>query len=541
MSRIYFFADPGALNPQTDFRKAFGPSSENLYRVDSIHDTFGSNAYAVCDGQVRYQPTDDDETLNIILKPSGSIQFNGIPIKYFIYKGIMKSSVIDSEDMIINHGIEEHLGDKMHVRMGTLSEIIGTTLQPFKDILGVIFASTASGIFHRRDTDSIDSIFFENTPVKPIDVSAGTILGIFQTGEIGFQIVLEGENFDPKLKIARTASHVYDTNTLSGLRPIQISTFKDEVLNYLDPIAFYSMYYHEGVYVAGDDIPLKEGGFFKRIGDRFLNKHRVYIDVRNEQGSSFNYYGAYSKTSGPKLPVKIWGYKNSTPVTASEYTTMEWPILIRDGGDAALFDQTPPAKPDKDKTGAYMQLSFPVSNTVNAQDEWVLFLACSKRYSSKKVKMGKDFFEELDFTDGWTNAVQLSNNRHTNGKTISCYHRIHYVRMCETSASGTFEISKYVKADKLFTLKPLAQYIKWQAPEMKTRAWRLGGMRYIHPAGSSSTGIMVETWVARDESRIIYFTVPVAFNDKRSVNTQTRSFQKSLSAESSFFSILPYR
>jgi hypothetical protein len=97
MSRFYFFTDIDSLDNQipTD---AFGPvigSSDTEFQVTSIHRAAAAdcNAYAVCEGMILAQDAGNN-LVNLILKPSEQPPFAFPKIKFFIYRGIKKDTLL---------------------------------------------------------------------------------------------------------------------------------------------------------------------------------------------------------------------------------------------------------------------------------------------------------------------------------------------------------------------------------------------------------------------------------------------------------------
>src|SRR5690554_4293343 len=106
----HFFVDhtnlsnPVLANLVTD---AFGPvedanntnRKQNEYRVTSfIRTATTSKVFAICDGHLLIQPNSDDSSkINLILRPSAS--YAPFKIKYFIYRGVNKSDLIDGNNL----------------------------------------------------------------------------------------------------------------------------------------------------------------------------------------------------------------------------------------------------------------------------------------------------------------------------------------------------------------------------------------------------------------------------------------------------------
>jgi hypothetical protein len=106
MADFFFFTDIDLLQSQPA-NKAYGPagavSGIEKFRVTSLHYSTGSpKAYAVCDGIVCVQQNTSNPLLvNLILKPNQNPDINFSTIKYIIYKGILKSSLVDGSGNIV--------------------------------------------------------------------------------------------------------------------------------------------------------------------------------------------------------------------------------------------------------------------------------------------------------------------------------------------------------------------------------------------------------------------------------------------------------
>ncbi len=115
MAQYYFFTDPEKLDTQKP-NQAFGavensdPARQfDQYRITDLHsvaDASGSSAVAapviaVCDGLICVQP-DDQGTYSIVLKPHYQPPFDFPYIKYFIYKGVSKDSLVAVNAIVDN-------------------------------------------------------------------------------------------------------------------------------------------------------------------------------------------------------------------------------------------------------------------------------------------------------------------------------------------------------------------------------------------------------------------------------------------------------
>ena len=73
----------------------------------------------------------------------------------------------------------------------------------------------------------------------------------------------------------------------------------------MDPAAFYAMHF-DGTVRRKPSGTWTAQAIVSNVVDTFATKHKVYIDIRNENGNSYNFYGNYkgrrrSPTSGKNI------------------------------------------------------------------------------------------------------------------------------------------------------------------------------------------------------------------------------------------------
>lgn len=101
MAKVHFFCELNKLQPQS-VGGEFGPQSSTLYNLTSRHTIQSGNtsrAYTMFSGEVQYQrdfSAGATNSLNAILKVDQTKLFNGLPVKYIIYRGINEFSILDS-------------------------------------------------------------------------------------------------------------------------------------------------------------------------------------------------------------------------------------------------------------------------------------------------------------------------------------------------------------------------------------------------------------------------------------------------------------
>jgi len=174
MANLFFFTDTDSLNAQTE---DYGPlldggnyPREDLYQVTSkLLGTLGIKAYVMLKGKIIAQeittyapptlPPASPTHVNLILQPEDPLNINIGHIKYIIYKGILKSSIIDiSDDTKIAPLGSNDLVDKIYKSQENLNKAEdallgltpGTTITP----------PTSPKVFNK--SLKITSLFFFN-------------------------------------------------------------------------------------------------------------------------------------------------------------------------------------------------------------------------------------------------------------------------------------------------------------------------------------------------------------------------------------------
>lgn len=414
---MHFFTNPIQLSKQTK-DQCFGPIDNNNFRVCSRHKSINSNTYpqaiAVQDGQIcifetkksitsrAITPTynaDQKKILTIVLKPD--YQIPGLPpVKYFIYRGIVSGSIFmiddnfdtDSENQIYRIG-DTRSTDFTNFLQG--SALPGTTINKSN----VISAATEyqnnpiylDEIFHTGST--FNKIVNGNTvtfPIIPLQVKAGMVLGEFLSskgieGNLGsntfsFEIMLDSVGFNPKISEAidglnqttnGTDTILFDSkvksDTDSLVHPIHKRALKQSILNYIDPVAYFSSAFQfaENCLNVVSSIALLSPGsrsvadlddFYGRVLHNsssdaiFFNINRIYIDIRDRYNYSYNFFSEKDNThltnpddtsiypnnnigiSIESDPLKFFDFNKFffDESNLANTSNMAWPILIFD-------------------------------------------------------------------------------------------------------------------------------------------------------------------------------------------------------------------
>lgn len=334
---MFFFIEPEKLSEQDEI-DAYGPISmiedengnrssvnpELKYNITSRFKLSSeAKAFACVDGQLIVQQSDvDDSLVNLIIKPCFKLNVP-IEVEYYIYRGILKSSLIDEQNNCIlpqGSGVNDLINriwqdPPSDISYGTLGYDDGT-------INGNV---------------NIEDIFnFLITGIDSIYVTEGEWFGTFSNiHKIGFEVILKTNKLSINLDYVRSSGYEIDVTNLSGFNE---RIKREEILNFIDPAALYGMHFNERVKYydesASNNIQTTTTNansnkfIYTKLIEKFYSKNRVYIDIRSEKGYSYNFYQNYKVSETDSDSIRIRTQTGNTPLNAQEYHTYQWPILI---------------------------------------------------------------------------------------------------------------------------------------------------------------------------------------------------------------------
>ena len=386
---MHFFIDHTKLPVQSSSDK-YGPVDGFLTTKYNVTSKFQlteiAKAFSCQDGQIIVQQSETDESLvNVILKPSNDLNINFQKVSYYVYRGLLKTSFFDESLVVLNNSNNTEIADRIKNSR--------TTVDSYAAKIFGFDNNTLSG------TDHVESIFNNAAPqnIKPIEVKEGEWFGNFRIGEIGFEIILEPDKIDVSLNFVRKASTVINS---SGLTNFDLRAKQEEILAFIDPVAFFGLHYSSEVKVSTYSGNTKTTSKLKlanlnTIISKFFTKNRVYLDIRSEKGYSYNFYQNYGDSSNNniKLPTaQNYGTNaNGWPIVFIEQTvaaTILVNLRIDDNLEPILFIQNKAQKSTNSKsnfaviekekvndafTGWSKQIKFKTPNTN-------FFASCIKLY-----------------------------------------------------------------------------------------------------------------------------------------------------------------
>ncbi len=347
MADFYFFTDVDAIDIQSQ-SQAFGSINNNQFRVSNLFSAStisNPRAFLICDGQIAALPnaSNPNQLIDVILRPtvklSNKLGGQHVDIKYIIYKGIQKSSLINGSE------IAQRTSNQ-------LTQIIWTNQDLINENIGINNTPSASILRYDSDVNEdvlLDKIFYGDQNEYTFEViNGGIYIGDFTPNQFGVVIVLDEIRSRPKTNLSNDTEVVIDVTEI--LDPYEVRIKKEEVLRYMDLTSLYGAFFNSQILYkqSSDNLEMSENkplGFRKDakgleiyniLLQKFYNKNRVYIDIRNELNLSFNFYNNYSNL------IKIKQGINSTESEIDYYNQNNgWPLLILDyknnEGDTLYF------------------------------------------------------------------------------------------------------------------------------------------------------------------------------------------------------------
>lgn len=531
--KFYFFCDLDGISNQLP-DKAFGPTAsdpDNNFRITNLHNVSTScKAFAVTKGSVFVIPdsSSPNTRLNLVLRPDIQPIKEGLPfVKYYVYKGIKLNSIINGADIApdTNNHLTASIWDSQRKRNKSADKSSGapngttndTNSPPLKSaVLREISGTLPSNA-------PIYQMFFkdeEGNEQLPT-VEPGWSIGDFDSGDIGFEIITDQIGFEPDLNFISNFENIIQAPPLSS-SPNQAETFnhwneKEKVLNFLDPCAFFGSFYNSklAVYSSGSKNTLKgiEEIYEGILDSKFLNKNRVYIDIRNEHEYSYNYYGNYAgfNSVNPQNNLYFEGNEtnsNETNFPEIDYNTFNnfnWPLLSIENSNisASVSDEV------------LLQFAFPRMDNPNP-----IFMVIQGKLN--KSRLGRVFnkkefkFLQFPLNQNITEDVGVVTPNYEGNSAIelvSSYIRIKFLRempQCPPDRSAVplqgfstaTSIRGYFDLDNVFT--PFDMILPWGDSDPNdgnddNDSWVYYNEVNADVMRSSGQNFLANTGIARDE------------------------------------------
>ncbi|WP_295801718.1 hypothetical protein [Mucilaginibacter sp.] len=501
----YFFADIGDLVVQSG--DAFGPAINTTldgvdyeqFQVTSKHIASDQiNAIAVCNGQIFVQEqSEDNDLLNIVLKPIDHPPFNFPKISYFIYKGIRKDSLIADNDIdIVSKGTND-LADAIW----NAYQVTNSEGSPSKEILGLDAA-----INNLPDATPIEEIFvttFGNVQIW--NIKGGSIIGKFDEDSIGFEVITQSMFYLPTLELMRNAVTIIKCKSLDpdfSQKDFFDHWFnKESITSFIDPCAFFGSFYIDSLLLLnnGAQSELTGDDLYSNLLVKFVNKNLCYLDIRNEFNFSLNFfknYGISSTDNTTNLNIKK-GEMDSYSVV--DYYQSNWPILTIDSTDfesTALKFQT-------------LSLQLPCGNGDNPVP-LVFFNKAyipSSDFPNEYVKW--EMFQTLEIDSNYTNEFKIALPWNSDA-LLSSYVLIKFVKQNHDSSLPDILPTQIRKTDSIDCLFNTSLNFDYLNSSYKTKVFHEN--IYVDATDIENFDAVFSLVMDFDGSNITLTGVPSVFN-----------------------------
>lgn len=329
MASLALFSDQSTGISQAP-NKAFGidTSDINTFRVNSIFNVTGTvKAYAMVSGTVLLQQqTGNTAKVNLILKPHEQSNFK-LPIKYIVYRGLATNSFIENNILTDPNNKVKTTGSELLTKMQEIQQ----QRAPGEEIpVQALFGNELTPSI----TKNIDEFFFKNLALTSqlFTIDCGIELGKFATGDVSIEVILENPEYILIVDDAKKPLHLI---SVAGISNAAEKRWKQDLIrHFVDPAAYYGLHqdikggieYRTGV---GKQYANTPSLVYNQILNKFQTKNKVYLDVRNENGYSYNYYNNYVGT-GANANKNIKVGQAASSLVAKEYYTNGWAIHIVD-------------------------------------------------------------------------------------------------------------------------------------------------------------------------------------------------------------------
>jgi hypothetical protein len=353
---FFFFTDPNLLISQKT-HEAFGPNlifngnnngySSEKFNITSIHRYNPSSliknnpgVYAICDGIIYVTPifnggSIDPDFVNIILKPIEQPEFNCQPIKFYVYRNVLRSSFItgplpsvEKNSIILN---SDKLANDFTRSINDSTFPAGSNPTIYSLGLGKNCNSKIiDGEYPNLpgNTELID-LFSSLNPLGTLrNVKGGDRIGSFSNKFIdpfGFEILLDNIGFHPVLDdiwlkdlsdkdfsvsnldlrctynrkiISVELPTTEETNAAKFIRKKK----REEILNYLDPAAFFGNFVSVNTKENKFNLNKFPLGYYECLNEKTYKRsisNNTKISIKqNVNASTAKSYNVESKDNG---------------------------------------------------------------------------------------------------------------------------------------------------------------------------------------------------------------------------------------------------
>lgn len=342
----HFFTDPSVMTQSE--AQIFGPMNDREFRLTTKFNAPAATAFAICKGIVLIQPqVGSSDKLNLILRPYTQ-PITGFNIKYFIYRGLDKSSFFAADQVIEKSDTSSDLINKVNKDFLSFHQKENEPIPPF------LAKYLGYNPLVQEDALMIDSFFFKETELveengssSEIDATAfelplvemGESLGNFSGAEAGIDIILNygdyqlplpNEEFVFDLAYARAKEAVITLD--NNLSDFKKKVKREQIFQFLDAAAFFGFHAEGGKIHNGTKVSKTAEAIYNEVILNFKTKNKLYLYIQSDRTRSYNFYGNYAIADGNVNSIKIGNSESS--LVESIYGTQGWPLLINEAVQA---------------------------------------------------------------------------------------------------------------------------------------------------------------------------------------------------------------
>jgi hypothetical protein len=341
----FFFTEPDKILQRPD--QAFGPFGETEeeksqnFRLTSMFDVIQeggtAKAFAICSGQILVQPHPDPNRINAIIKPLDQ-PFNGLNVKYFIYRGLLKSDFIEWDENFSDWMIKSSSNSSITPLITRLNIEFSNLQNP----LDIGFLASYIGYSEHEDIGQItlDDLFMRRANLANLTdqssyqaplIIQGEYFGNYCFSECGIEIVIDyyGEDLDIfKLDInfARNQSSAISLNGVQN--PYNLQLLRESVKQFIDITAYYGLHIDNGEIKLSTQQDPYTGISIPQFLDPFQTKRKWYLYIGSNHNRHYGFYDLIFADSDAAHNCKL--DISNTGIVEQRFESFGWPLLIID-------------------------------------------------------------------------------------------------------------------------------------------------------------------------------------------------------------------
>jgi len=508
----YFFTEPEKLLVAQPQNNAYGPINENEFSLTNLFNASSTTkAFALTSGNILVQQTTaNSDLVNIVLKPHEQPDLDLPKLNYVIYKGVLKSSIIDTVGAIANRANND-LTSKIWQSFDLQKAAFDDSNSTFpdspqaKDVLGFDYSTSGTGTLLASNDTPLDTAFYSDDKTL-FFVSGGDYIGDFQSIEFGITISLEKLGYSESFKLAREVNSKLSFSTLAPAVTdadiFQRRHDKEAALSFIDSAAFFGAFIKQGIntYIGTGFTLLSGQELYDNVISKHYNKNRVYFDFRNEYHDSINYY----KNFGDSFQ---WSLDNTDTLLPVDYYRNGWPLLVLDNTEIAVTNI------DK-----IVKLSLPITANANT-------LVYLKRFFRQDIGLddlpeGSDKFVGLEEDVNETGFAKLTYDlilpKHGTS-IVSNYFQLKYLTRIAEVADTTPLVFKISYLDNLFPIFDMN--IPFKQNTEKSYFKLFYDNSYIDKNLINVSDFTTNIGIAKDSQLTTFMAFPNNYNDNAQQNT----------------------